>query len=719
LKQVLLKQGQTVVEEVPAPQVEPGTVLVRVKYSCISIGTEMAGIRSSGLPLWKRAMKQPEKVKKVLEMVAAQGLTRTTSLVKGKLTSGAPIGYSASGTVLAAGEGITDLSPRDRVACAGSQWAHHAEIIRVPRNLAVPIPEALDLLTASTVTLGAIALQGVRRAQPTLGETFVVIGLGILGQLTCQILKANGCHVIGTDPQNERVKMAQNLGLNYGVVPESDENFEQVSRLTDGTGADGVIITAASSSNAIISMAFKMCRKKGRVVLVGDVGLNLDREDFYRKELDFFISTSYGPGRYDNVYEEQGLDYPVAYVRWTENRNMASYLNLLVGKQVNVAPLISEICPIEHATGAYEKLKTGAQKPLMIILSYPDPQADGTPSRVVATKSTCHPDPGKVGLAVVGAGAFAKEVHLPNLLALSDRYELRAVVSRTGHNALMTATQFGASYATTDYEQVLNDPTVTAVLIATRHNLHAPMALAALKAGKHVLLEKPLAVNTAQLTAVRDFYSSTEDVRSAPILMTGFNRRFSIFIRRIYELIKNRSNPMVINYRMNAGYIPMNHWVHTEEGGGRNIGEACHIYDLFTHLTNSKVLSVDAKAIKPSTAYYIRSDNFITTMTFEDGSLANLTYTALGSKDYPKERMDIFVDGKVLFLDDYKKLLVLGAKVKGIESKFSDKGQKEELVTFACFIQNGGEWPIPLWQQIQATEIALMVENLLHARNMQ
>jgi predicted dehydrogenase/threonine dehydrogenase-like Zn-dependent dehydrogenase len=717
LKQVLIRQGRTVVEEVPDPQVEPGTVLVRVKYSCVSMGTEMAGIRSSGLPLWKRALKEPEKVKKVLEKVVSQGFTSTTSLIRGKLTSGKPIGYSASGTVLAAGDGIIDLSPGDRVACAGSQWAHHAEIIRVPRNLVVPIPEALDLIAASTVTLGAIALQGIRRAQPTLGETFVVIGLGVLGQLTCQILKANGCCVIGTDPQSERLKTAQNLGLDYGVLPKSDGNFEQIFRLTDGIGADGVIITAASSSNTVISSAFKMCRKKGRVVLVGDVGLDLDREDFYEKELDFFISASYGPGRYDNTYEEQGLDYPVAYVRWTENRNMASYLNLLVGKQVNVAPLISEICPIEHATEAYEKLKTGAQKPLMILLSYP--HADGIPSWVVATKSTCHPDSGKVGLAVVGAGSFAKEVHLPNLQALSDRYELRAVVSRTGHNALMTARQFGASYATTDYEQVLNDPTVTAVLIATRHNLHTTMALAALKAGKHVLLEKPLAVNTAQLTAVRDFYSSIKDGHRLPVLMTGFNRRFSIFIRRIYELIKNRSNPMVINYRMNAGYIPMNHWVHTEEGGGRNIGEACHIYDLFTHLTNSKVLSVDAKAIKPSTAYYIRSDNFITTMTFEDGSLANLTYTALGSKDYPKERMDIFVDGKVLFLDDYKKLLVLGAKVKGIESKFSDKGQKEELVAFACFIQNGGEWPIPLWQQIQATEIALMVENLLHARNMQ
>jgi predicted dehydrogenase/threonine dehydrogenase-like Zn-dependent dehydrogenase len=711
--QVLLKEGQTVVEEVPAPQVEPGTVLVRVKYSCISTGTEMAGIRSSGVPLWKRAMKQPEKVKKVLEMVAAQGLTRTTAVVRGKLTSAVPIGYSASGTVLATGEGITDLSPRDRVACAGSQWAHHAEIIRVPRNLAVPIPGALDLLDASTVTLGAIALQGVRRAQPTLGETFVVIGLGILGQLTCQILKANGCYVIGTDPQNERVKMAQNLGLNHGLVPESDENLEQVFRLTDGSGADGVIITAASSSNAIISMAFRMCRKKGRVVLVGDVGLDLDREDFYRKELDFFISASYGPGRYDNAYEEQGLDYPLAYVRWTENRNMASYLNLLAGKQVNVAPLISEICPVEHATEAYEKLETGAQRPLMIILSYPDPQADGIPSRVVATKSTHHPDLGKVGLAVVGAGAFAKEVHLPNLQALSNHYDLRAVVSRTGHNALMTATQFGASYATTDFGQVLDDPTVKAVLIATRHNLHATMALAALKAGKHVFLEKPLAMNTAQLTAVRDFYSSTEDIRGAPILMTGFNRRFSPYARRISEIMKDRGNPIMINYTVNAGYIPPNHWVHTEEGGGRNIGEACHIYDLFTYLTGSRFRSVHASAIRPLTRHYGRNDNFVATITFEDGSVATLTYTALGHRDYPKEKFEVFGEGKIVAVTDYKKLAAVGVRIPKRESKIPEKGLREELEAFSDVIQNGGEWPIPLWEQFQAMEIAFLVEQAI------
>jgi threonine dehydrogenase-like Zn-dependent dehydrogenase len=329
VKQVLIRQGQAVVEEIPAPQVEPGTVLVRVDHSCISIGTEMSGIKTSSLPLWKRALKQPENVKKVVEMAVSQGVSRTTSVIQGRLSSGQPTGYSAAGTVLEVGEGIDDLQPGARVACAGAQCAHHAEIIRVPRNLTVPIPDNLELAVASTVTLGAIALQGVRRAQPTLGEVFVVLGLGILGQLTAQMLKANGCKVIGTDLDRKRIAIAQQLGMDIGIHPEDGDNIQQVARLTDGLGADGVIITAATPSDEVVSTAFQMCRKKGRVVLVGDVGLNLNRADFYQKELDFFISTSYGPGRYDNNYEEKGLDYPVSYVRWTENRNMAEYLRLV------------------------------------------------------------------------------------------------------------------------------------------------------------------------------------------------------------------------------------------------------------------------------------------------------------------------------------------------------------------------------------------------------
>lgn len=709
MKQVLIKQGQAVVEEVPAPKVEPGTVLVRVDHSCISVGTEMSGITASGLPLWKRAVKEPENVMKAIKMVATEGVSRTRSIVQGALSAGNPTGYSASGIVLEVGNGIEDLLPGDRVACAGAQCAHHAEVIRVPRNLTVLIPEGLDLASASTVTLGAIALQGVRRGQPTLGETFVVIGLGILGQLTAQLLRANGCRVIGTDLDRGRINLARETGMDIGIHPEDGNDIEQVARLTDGIGADGVIITAATPSDEVISTAFKICRKKGRVVLIGDVGLKLNRGDFYQKELDFFISSSYGPGRYDNIYEEKGLDYPVAYVRWTENRNMAEYLRLLSEERVNIKPLVSSTYPIDEASLAYEVLKTAEKKPLMVLLSYP--AVEEAPGRVVINPMARAAGKDRVRIAVAGAGGFAKGMHLPNLQSLSNLYHIQAVMSRTGHNAVATARQFSANYSTTDYQQILSDKEVDAVLIATRHNIHSSMALDSLRAGKHVLVEKPLALTREELSQINNFYSSLDPQKPAPILLTGFNRRFSSYARRIYDVVHERTNPMILNYRMNAGYIPLNHWVHTEEGGGRNIGEACHIYDLFTYLTGSRVVSVDGRAIKPQTGYYSHKDNFVATMTFEDGSVATLTYTALGSKDYPKEQLEVFVDGKVLVMEDYKRLTISGARIKGVETKISEKGQREELEAFAKAIWEGGEWPIPLWQQAQATEISFEVEN--------
>jgi predicted dehydrogenase/threonine dehydrogenase-like Zn-dependent dehydrogenase len=704
MKQVIIKQGKATIEEVPAPKVEQGSVLVQIHHSCISIGTEMSGVKVSGTPLWKRALKQPENVKKVVQMATSQGLSKTRSVVTGKLAAGNPTGYSATGTIIEIGAGINDLQVGDRVACAGAQCAFHAQVICVPHNLCVKIPDNLGFPEASTVTLGAIALQGVRRATPTLGETFVVLGLGILGQLTAQMLKANGCRVIGIDLDKDRIQTATELGMDVGIHPSEGDDIEHVVRLTGGIGADGVIITAATPSDEVVSTAFKLCRKKGRVILVGDVGLNLNRADFYQKELDFFISTSYGPGRYDHVYEEQGLDYPVAYVRWTENRNMAEYLRLIATEQLNVSSLIAKTYPLEQAPQAYDALKDSSAKPLMVLLSYPQ---DSKLQRTVLNPQATAAGTGKIRIAIIGAGGFAKGMHLPNLQALSEDYHIQAIVSRTGHNANATAKQFKANYASTDYVQVLNDKEVDAVLIATRHNLHAEMTLQALKAGKHVLVEKPLALNSDELQQIVTFYEQTE---SAPILLTGFNRRFSPYARRIQEISKTRSNPMIINYRMNAGYIPLDHWVHTKEGGGRNIGEACHIYDLFTYFTNSKVVKVTAHAITPKTSHYSRHDNFVATMHFEDGSVATLTYTALGSNKYPKEQMEVYVDGKVLVMNDYKSLTIIGAATKGIQSKTMDKGQKQELEMFAQAIKQGGEWAIPLWQQVQAMEIAFEVD---------
>jgi predicted dehydrogenase/threonine dehydrogenase-like Zn-dependent dehydrogenase len=713
LKQVLIKQGQAVIEEVPAPAVEPGTVLVQVRHSCISIGTEISGLKASGEPLWRKAFRYPAKVKKAIAMVSERGLAHTISHAQGALTGGQPTGYSAAGVVIGVGSNIDDIVLGDRVACAGAQCAHHAEVINVPRNLTVRLPDGVDFQAASTVTLGAIALQGVRRAAPTLGETFVVLGLGILGQLTSQMLRANGCRVIGTDLSHDRIDLGKRLGMDAGVYPEEGASIEQVIRLTDGIGADGVIITAASPSDAIVSTAFQMCRKKGRVVLVGDVGLQLNRSDFYQKELDFLISSSYGPGRYDRRYEEEGLDYPVAFVRWTENRNMSEYLRLLDERKVNVSPLIEATYPIDEASLAYERLKTDSRKPLMVLLAYPHERKEPTPARVVRNTVAAAAGKDRIGIAVIGAGGFAKAMHLPNLKALSQFYSVHAIMSRSGHNAVATAKQFGAQYSTTDYEAVLKDREVQAVLISTRHDLHARMVLQALDAGKHVLVEKPLALTRKELASIQDFYAKGDGI-GLPMLLTGFNRRFAPAVLRMRELIGNRSNPMIMNYRMNAGYLGIDHWVHGKEGGGRNIGEACHIYDLFTALTNSQVENVHTETIRAATGHYRRQDNFTTTLTFRDGSLATLTYTALGTSDYPKERLEVFVDGKVLFLDDYKRLSIAGATAKGVESAIAEKGQKQELESFARAIREGGEWPIPLWQQAQATEISFRVEDQIN-----
>lgn len=722
MKQVLYKQGQTFVEDVPAPRVEPGGLLVRVDHSAISVGTEMHGIRTSAVPLWKRALKNPQLLKRAYQFAKNQGVGKTRQLLKEKANAVQPLGYSTAGTVLQVGPGVEDFQPGDRVACAGNQNAYHAEIISVPTNLAVPVPDNVELADASTVALGAIALQGVRRLEPTLGETFVVVGLGFLGQLIAQLLRAHGCRAIGVDVDRGRLALAEELGMSAGLHPDDEIDYEQVIRLTGGTGADGAIIAAATSSDSVISHAFKMCRRKGRVVLVGDVGLDINRNDMYQKELDFRISTSYGPGRYDEAYEQHGIDYPIGYVRWTENRNMSEYLRLLDDGKVRVKPLISTIVPIDEAAGAYERIRSGTDKPLMALLRYPAADESRTDDASANTiRFTVQPSSGTVGLAIVGPGSFTRETHLPNLEKLTDRYDTRAVVARSGHNAALIARRMGASVATTDFEAVLSDASIDAVLIGTRHDQHAAMTLRALEAGKHVLVEKPLALTQEELNSISAFYETrTAGGDVPPVLLTGFNRRFAPQIATIQDVIARRSNPLVANYVMNAGYIPADHWVHGPEGGGRNRGEACHIYDLFTALTGSRVESIRATSAAPATDHYRRDDNFTATLSFADGSIATLTYTAMGNQQSSKERMQIFVDGKIIELDDYRSLRITGLP-KNIDTgkrgpRSPEKGHLEELIAFADVIQHGGDWPLPLWQQVQATEIAMAVEEQIFGR---
>jgi predicted dehydrogenase len=511
--------------------------------------------------------------------------------------------------------------------------------------------------------------------------------------------------VIGIDVDARRIQLARENGLERAFDSTADDHIPEIVRLTGGAGADACIITAASSSDEIVSEAARCCRRKGRVVLVGDVGLKLRRNDFYAKELDFLISTSYGPGRYDPVYELGGEDYPLAYVRWTENRNMEAYLEMLANGQVRLNTLLGPTFDVQQAVAAYAHLQGGAGAGVLTLLSYPPSEQSASPT--VSVRSQASGRTGAIGVALIGAGNFAQAMHLPNLSRLKDHFRIQAIVGRSGVTAKGAATRFGAAYATTDFEAVLQDPAVDVLIICTRHDLHTSMALRALRAGKHVLVEKPLAITEAQLSEIERHFEGLSG--SSPLLMTGFNRRFSPAAQRAKELLSSRKDPLIANYRMNAGHIPLDHWVHSAEGGGRNIGEACHIYDLFNFLTGSSPVRVTAATIVTPSAYWARNDNFVATVQYADGSVCTLTYTALGHKSYPKERMEIFCGGAVIELDDYRALRVSGSRKAGWTSRTVEKGQLEELVAFAKGISQGS-WPISYADQVHATRTSFEVE---------
>ena len=713
MKQLISHKGNVSLVDVPTPTCRRGEVLVHNSYSAVSAGTELSGISGGAVPLWKRAISRPENIRKVVNLVAEKGVGQARKIVKTKVDTGGLLGYSSAGTVIEVSENVNEFKRGDKVACAGQP---HAEVIAVPENLVVNIPEGLELKYASTVTLGAIALQGVRRASPTIGEVFVVFGLGILGQITSQILKANGCQVIGIDLNHIRLELAVSQGADFCFNNSEADVISEIFIKTRGFGADGVIITAASKSDDILSTAFKICRKKGRVVVVGDVGLNITRQDIYAKELDFFISTSYGPGRYEKGYEELGLDYPIGYVRWTENRNMGEYLRLLKQGVVNIEPLIGEIYDFSNAAQAYESLKEGSDASPIAILKYADDGSDEQKEVHIGGIHSKRLDRDKIRVAIIGAGSFVKSTHLPNLSALSKDFEIHAIVNRNSHTARSLAEHYNARYCSSDYREVLSDPDVDAVFITTRHNMHGPLTTEALRANKHVFVEKPLCLNEDELDGILDCYSEIENPQSEiPLLMTGFNRRFSPYVVRIKKILKDSSHPVIINYVMNAGYADREHWVHGEEGGGRNIGEACHIYDLFMALVGSGIENIGATGISKGLDFYHSNDNFVSTFRFEDGSIATLTYTAMGSQKYPKETMHIFCDGKVIYLDDYRRLQVFGVRSKGMTTRTQQKGHLEELKAFAEAIKDKGEWPIPLENQVSAMRAAFAIEKKLRA----
>lgn len=704
MKQVLVKNGKAVVENVPAPLIDENEILVEVAFSLISTGTEISGVESSGKSLINRALEEPEKIKKIVKFFKEQGFQKTVSKVRDKADEILQTGYSCSGIVLQTGSKIKDIKPGERVACAGAGIANHAEIVLVPKNLLVRIPEGCSLRDAASVTLGSIAMQGIRRADPKLGETIAVIGLGLLGQITIQLLNASGCRVVGIDLDPRRVEIAIKNGLDFGYVGNEVNIENEIRHLTEDHGVDATIITASSESDSIVQQAMEITRKKGRVVVVGAVGLGLKRAPFYEKEIDFLISCSYGPGRYDENYEQKGLDYPYAYVRWTEKRNMEAYLQLIAEGKVRLQDIFEREYPIEEASSAYGALMTDEEKPLAVLLNYDLREENLSKKLETKVEFNFHKKTGLINVALIGAGNFAKAVHLPNIKRLSDYYHLRAIVSGTGSNARITAERFGADYASTDYEQVLADETIDMVMICTRHNLHAPMAIKAAKAGKAIFLEKPMALNHSELD---DLVNVLEDTKVP--FMVGFNRRFSPAMIRAKEILQGRQNPVMIYYRMNAGYIPKEHWTQTEEGGGRIIGEACHIFDLFQYLVDAPAVEINSNAINPKNGYLLAEDNTTNTILFADGSLATLLYTAQGSSDFGKEYMELFTDGKVLVMDDYKTMRVYGSRCRGWKSAVQDKGHRKELLIFAKYIVGEVVEPIQFSELISSAKISFMI----------
>lgn len=696
--------------QVPAPVISDGGVLIKVVNSCISAGTEISGVQNSGKPIFKRMLEQPEKLKKVIDMTMSDGIQKTLAQVKGLLDLGTPTGYSVSGIVLAVGKNVKIFKAGDSVAAAGGGYANHAEYVDVPESLVVKLPDGVDFVSASSVTLGAIAMHGVRRADLRFGEFAVVIGSGILGLLAIQMLKVAGVRVACTDLDNKRLEIAKELGAEIVFNPLESDVVSEITNWTDGYGADAVLFTAATNSSEPLADAFKMCRRKGKVVLVGVSGMNIKRADIYPKEIDFLISTSYGPGRYDKNYEEKGIDYPYAYVRWSENRNLKEYIRLLKDNLIRVDKIINKIYPLTEITQAFSSLNNNEEKPLMVILDYGLPDSAKLDTylnhdrKIIITDQK--PAKNKINIALVGLGSFATNVHLPNLNELNDKFNVAAVVNKSGNKASHYAKHNKAIYATTNYDDVLTDESIDLVFISTRHDSHANLVLQALKAGKHVFVEKPLATNLDELKEIEDFY---QNATTKPLLMVGFNRRFSKYSKEIKTHIKNRINPMMIRYRMNAGYIPLDHWVH--ENGGRIVGEACHIIDLMNYFTESEIESISYESMTPQTNHYCASDNKSIVLKYKDGSVATIEYFSNGSKELPKEYMEIHYDQKSIIMEDYKSLKGYNVNLKEINTSTSQKGHLEELHELHNALTNtDAGWPIAYWDMIQTTKISIAIK---------
>ena len=701
MKQVTqhFRTGKLTLQELPTPACRPGWLLVATRASLISAGTEKMLMDLASANLAGKAMARPDLVRQVVDKVRREGLVTTLDKVWTKLDTPIPLGYSCAGQALEVGLNV-EVSRGDRVACAGAGWANHAEYNLVPKNLCVRMPDGLDYEDASFVTLGAIALQGVRQAQPTLGERVVVLGLGLLGLLTVQLLKANGCRVFGFDPAPDRAELACQLGAD---AAQHDGLAGGVKSFTGGLGADAVIITASTKSDEPVNAAAEIARSKARVVVVGFVGMNLKRDLYYKKELDLRLSMSYGPGRYDPTYEEHGHDYPIAYVRWTEQRNMQTFLELVRDRRVTPKALISHRFTIHEAERAYALLAS-KEAYLGIVLSYPEPLSAAPLRQIRINDDSAQARAAPLGIGFIGAGNFARSVLLPHA-ARTAGLRFTGVASATGTSGRHVADKYGFGYATTDYHQILDDLQTDAVFIVTRHASHAPIVCDALRAGKTVFVEKPLACDVAQLA---DVVSTAEATGSR--LMVGFNRRFAPHVRHAKACLENRSAPLVALYRVNAGSVPNDSWVLAEEGGGRIIGEVCHFVDTLQFLIGADPVSVHAvHAADHREALSIQ-------ITFADGSIGTIVYSSLGDPSFAKEYIEVFGAGRVVVIDDFRDArFVTEGRHKRHRLWRQDKGVAGELAAFFESLRTGAPMPVSLASLALTTLTTFAIEASLRA----
>jgi len=690
MKQVVqdVRSGQTRVVDVPVPKAAPGSVLIRTAASLVSAGTERTLVEFAGRSLIGKARARPDLVRQTLDKARREGILSTFEAVQGRLDQPMPLGYSSAGTVVEVGQGAVGLRAGDRVAAGGLGYAVHGEYAVVPLNLIAQIPDDVDFESAAFTTLGAIALHGLRLAEPQVGERVAVIGLCLLGLLAVGIARAAGCRVFGVDVEAARVALARQMGAQAVARPEAEEG---AASFTGGQGFDHVLICAHAPSADPVELAGALARDRATIVAIGAVDLHIPRKTYYEKELRFIVSRSYGPGRYDPRYEEDGIDYPIGYVRWTEQRNLEAFLGLLAEGRVDVDPLITHRFPIEHAAEAYELITQRSGEPFLgVLLTYPLAEAGAIQRRVSVSSSRSAPS-AALRLGALGAGSFASGVLFPALRRVAG-IDLVGLATASGLKSESAGRRFGFHYATTDEDEILRDAEINAVAVLTRHHLHARQTVAALRAGKHVLCEKPLALNRDELEEI-----VTAQRESGRLLCVGFNRRFAPMAVRLRQAFAPIGEPLMMHYRINAGPLPPNHWLlDPAQGGGRIVGEACHFIDFMAFLADSLPVRVEARALgsgAPSP-----EQNVILTIEFAGGSLGSVTYAANGDRAFPKERVEVFGGGRAALLDDFRRLEIVAGGARQVQRAWlrQDKGHRQLWQAFAQAVTTGGPPPIPL-----------------------